>query len=62
MDEAELGEVVAQRLQLDSGLAFVRIGDTAGEQFGIIGENVDALAATRNGNVKLFAVDGGERF
>ena len=60
--ETELGQVIAQRLQFDGGLAFVRISDAAGEQFGIIGENVDTFAATRNRNVKLFTIDGGKRF
>ena len=60
-DEAEFGQVIAQALQFDGGLALVRIRDAAGEQIGVIGEDVDALAATGNGNVKLFAVDGAER-
>src|SRR5439155_20032651 len=38
----------------------MRIGDTAGEQIGVIGEDADALAAAGDGDVKLFAVDGGE--
>ena len=60
-DETELGQVIAQCLQFDGGLAFVRIGDAAGQQIGVIGEDLDALATSRDGDVKLFAVDGGER-
>jgi len=45
-------------LEFDGGFAFVRMGDAAGEQFGVIGEDMDALAATGNGDVKLFTVDG----
>jgi len=40
-----LGQVIAQRLQLNGGLALVRIRDPAGEQLRIIGEDMDALAA-----------------
>ena len=61
-DETELGQAIAEGLQLDSGLARVRISDAAGEQIGVIGEDVDTLAATGNRNVKLFPVDGGKRF
>jgi len=61
-NETELGQAIAEGLQFDGGLAFVRIPDAAGEQIGVISEDVDALTATGNGNVKLFPVDGGERF
>ncbi len=59
-DETELGQAIAEGLQFDSGLACVRVGDAACEQVGVIGEDVDALTATGNGNVKLLAVDGGK--
>ena len=59
-NEAELGHIVTQSLQFDGGLAFTRIRYAAGQQFSIIGENVDALTTTRNGDVKLFSVDGSE--
>lgn len=36
------------------------IGNAPLEQFRIIGEDVAAFAATGNGDVKLFAVDGPE--
>jgi hypothetical protein len=58
--ETEPGQVIAQTLEFDGGLAFVRIGDAAGEQVGVVGEDVDALAAPGNRNIKLFAVDGAE--
>ena len=47
-DETELGQVIAQCLQFDGGLAFVRIGDAAGQQIGVIGEDLDALATSRD--------------
>ncbi len=60
-EETELGQAVAEGLQFDGGLARVRIRDAAGEQIGVIGEDMAAFAATRDGDVKLFPVDGGER-
>ena len=58
--ETEFGQLLAEGHQLDGGLAFMRIGDTAGEQIGVIGEDVAAFAAAGDGDVKLFAVDSGE--
>ena len=55
-DETEFGQAIAQGLQFDGGLARVRVGDAAGEQIGVIGEDVDALAAT--GNAKRKTVRG----
>ena len=61
-NETELGHIVTQSLQFDGGLAFARICHAPGQQFSVIGKNVDALTTTGNRDVKLFAVDGSERF
>ena len=53
--------LLAEGHQLDGGLAFMRIGDAAGQQIGVIGEDVTAFATARDGDVKLFAINGGER-
>ncbi len=58
--ETEFGQVIAQALEFDGSLAFVRIGDATREQFGVIGEHMDTLAPARNGNVELFTVHRAE--
>ena len=44
----KLGEFLMECRQFDGGLALVRVRDAASELFRIIGENLDALTATRN--------------
>lgn len=59
-NEAKFGHIVTQSLQFNGRLAFTRIRYPLGQQFSIVGENVDALTPTRNGDVKLFSIDGSE--
>ena len=44
------------------GQPFSGMGDVRTQPFRIVGKNLDALPSPRDRNVKLLAVDGGERF
>jgi hypothetical protein len=59
-DETEFSQVIAQGLQFNGSFAFVRIGNAACEQIGVIRKDMDALTTTGNADVKLFTVHGPE--
>ena len=60
--ESFFGQGLAQLDQVEGGGAGAGIPHAPLQQFPVIGENVAMFPASGNRNVKLFAVDGGERF
>ena len=44
-----------------SGHALARVSDMSAEQLFVVGEYAALIASTRDGDVKLFAMNGGQR-